>query len=306
MGEEDASATPFQFFTDHHGELADAVREGRRREFASFAAFSDPARRARSPIRMRPRRSNARGRSADTERGPQAARALSPAARTAARASRAASRRRQGDRRRGDRPVRRAGALAARRWRGLTLASNLGAEPCALARPAGDLIFETADGAAALANGQLAGTRRSPSWSRPVDDAVRELAREAGIANDWIDAAGAAAAASRSARCAASWRRSAFRARSKADIAESRARLRAVAERRADIRDRDGRRAGPLDRASADGGAAASCCSRTASEAVTVRAVARRGVMPPARRPAIIACASPNARSRSRSRRRAA
>src|SRR5262249_35915412 len=46
MGEESASATPFQFFTDHHGELADAVREGRRREFASFAAFSDPARRA--------------------------------------------------------------------------------------------------------------------------------------------------------------------------------------------------------------------------------------------------------------------
>src|ERR1051325_7054552 len=38
MGEEIASPTPFQFFTDHHGELADAVREGRRREFASFAA----------------------------------------------------------------------------------------------------------------------------------------------------------------------------------------------------------------------------------------------------------------------------
>jgi len=49
MGEEDASVSPFQFFTDHHGELADAVREGRRREFASFAAFSDPARRAQIP-----------------------------------------------------------------------------------------------------------------------------------------------------------------------------------------------------------------------------------------------------------------
>jgi 1,4-alpha-glucan branching enzyme len=36
MGEEGASRTPFQFFTDHHGELAEAVREGRRREFASF------------------------------------------------------------------------------------------------------------------------------------------------------------------------------------------------------------------------------------------------------------------------------
>jgi malto-oligosyltrehalose trehalohydrolase len=49
MGEEEASTTPFQFFTDHHGELADAVREGRRREFAGFAAFADPQRRASIP-----------------------------------------------------------------------------------------------------------------------------------------------------------------------------------------------------------------------------------------------------------------
>ncbi len=40
MGEEHLSRTPFQFFTDHHGELAKAVREGRRREFADFTAFS--------------------------------------------------------------------------------------------------------------------------------------------------------------------------------------------------------------------------------------------------------------------------
>ena len=33
------SRAPFQFFTDFHGELADAVREGRRREFASFTRF---------------------------------------------------------------------------------------------------------------------------------------------------------------------------------------------------------------------------------------------------------------------------
>jgi malto-oligosyltrehalose trehalohydrolase len=39
MGEERLSRTPFLFFTDHHGTLADAVREGRRREFAAFAAF---------------------------------------------------------------------------------------------------------------------------------------------------------------------------------------------------------------------------------------------------------------------------
>src|SRR4051794_30639044 len=49
MGEENASPTPFQFFTDHHGELAEAVREGRRREFAGFAAFADPQRRQKIP-----------------------------------------------------------------------------------------------------------------------------------------------------------------------------------------------------------------------------------------------------------------
>jgi malto-oligosyltrehalose trehalohydrolase len=49
MGEEDASRTPFLFFTDHHGDLANAVREGRRREFAGFAGFADAAQRDRIP-----------------------------------------------------------------------------------------------------------------------------------------------------------------------------------------------------------------------------------------------------------------
>jgi malto-oligosyltrehalose trehalohydrolase len=49
MGEETASRTPFLFFTDHLDELADAVREGRRDEFAKFPAFADPARRAKIP-----------------------------------------------------------------------------------------------------------------------------------------------------------------------------------------------------------------------------------------------------------------
>src|SRR5262249_24261327 len=39
MGEEVASRSPFLFFTDHNEELAKAVREGRQREFASFASF---------------------------------------------------------------------------------------------------------------------------------------------------------------------------------------------------------------------------------------------------------------------------
>src|SRR6185437_3300410 len=36
MGEEIGSRAPFLYFTDHHGELARLVREGRRREFAAF------------------------------------------------------------------------------------------------------------------------------------------------------------------------------------------------------------------------------------------------------------------------------
>ncbi|WP_052223277.1 malto-oligosyltrehalose trehalohydrolase [Novosphingobium malaysiense] len=49
MGDEIGSRSPFLFFTDFHDALADAVREGRRREFARFAAFRDEAARARIP-----------------------------------------------------------------------------------------------------------------------------------------------------------------------------------------------------------------------------------------------------------------
>ncbi|MPQ83092.1 malto-oligosyltrehalose trehalohydrolase [Pseudomonas sp. MAFF 730085] len=49
MGDEVNASEPFLFFTDHHGELAEAVREGRRSEFADFAAFQDPERRERIP-----------------------------------------------------------------------------------------------------------------------------------------------------------------------------------------------------------------------------------------------------------------
>lgn len=49
MGEETASRTPFLFFTDHGSDLADAVREGRRNEFARFPAFADPAKRDEIP-----------------------------------------------------------------------------------------------------------------------------------------------------------------------------------------------------------------------------------------------------------------
>ncbi|NMZ48062.1 malto-oligosyltrehalose trehalohydrolase [Pseudomonas poae] len=49
MGDEVNASEPFLFFTDHHGDLAEAVREGRRNEFADFAAFQDPERREHIP-----------------------------------------------------------------------------------------------------------------------------------------------------------------------------------------------------------------------------------------------------------------
>ncbi|MBK9020135.1 MAG: malto-oligosyltrehalose trehalohydrolase [Sulfuritalea sp.] len=49
MGEEFAAAQPFLFFCDFGPELANAVTEGRRREFARFARFADPATRALIP-----------------------------------------------------------------------------------------------------------------------------------------------------------------------------------------------------------------------------------------------------------------
>ena len=49
MDEEYGSTQPFLFFTDYTGDLADAVREGRRREFARFSSFTDEKRRAQIP-----------------------------------------------------------------------------------------------------------------------------------------------------------------------------------------------------------------------------------------------------------------
>jgi maltooligosyltrehalose trehalohydrolase len=42
MGEEWGAAQPFLFFCDYHGELAEAVRKGRREEFSRFPEFADP------------------------------------------------------------------------------------------------------------------------------------------------------------------------------------------------------------------------------------------------------------------------
>jgi 1,4-alpha-glucan branching enzyme len=49
MGEEFGARTPFLYFCDFHGDLADAVREGRRREFAAFERFAAEAARKEIP-----------------------------------------------------------------------------------------------------------------------------------------------------------------------------------------------------------------------------------------------------------------
>ncbi len=49
MGEEYAATQPFFYFCDYTGDLATAVRNGRRDEFAGFAAFSDETRREKIP-----------------------------------------------------------------------------------------------------------------------------------------------------------------------------------------------------------------------------------------------------------------
>lgn len=49
MGEEFAAPSPFLFFCDFHGDLANAVTSGRRNEFSRFAKFSSPAARDQIP-----------------------------------------------------------------------------------------------------------------------------------------------------------------------------------------------------------------------------------------------------------------
>jgi maltooligosyltrehalose trehalohydrolase len=50
MGEESGAKEPFLYFTDHRNpKLADAVREGRRREFAKFPEFADKQKRTEIP-----------------------------------------------------------------------------------------------------------------------------------------------------------------------------------------------------------------------------------------------------------------
>jgi malto-oligosyltrehalose trehalohydrolase len=157
MGEEEASTTPFQFFTDHHGKLADAVREGRRREFASFAAFRDPQRRASIPD------PNAAITFEQSRPAPDAT--LGSSRRDLYRCLLDKRRERivprlDGARALDAKVIGEAAVLA--RWRMsdgtiLTIAINLGATTCPLTPSSGELLFATGQGAASAQNGQLEG-----------------------------------------------------------------------------------------------------------------------------------------------------
>jgi maltooligosyltrehalose trehalohydrolase len=157
MGEEDASRTPFLFFTDHQAELAEAVREGRRNEFARFPAFADPATRERIPDPNALRTFEASVPHADQQAGP---------ARNALYRRLIALRhaeivpRLDGTCSIGAHAVGAKAVLA--RWRlgdgaVLTIGTNLGGEPAAMPAPIGELLFATPPDAAQQAQaGSLA------------------------------------------------------------------------------------------------------------------------------------------------------
>ena len=158
MGEEWGASAPFLFFTDHNAELAPLVRDGRRREFAKFAAFQDPATRERIPDPN----DEATFRAslvdpAEAQRPPHAA-VLDLHRRLLALRHAAIVPRLPGAQAIGARAVGEAAVLA--RWRlgdgaVLTLAANLGPRHADLAAK-GEILFETtASAAAALGTGRL-------------------------------------------------------------------------------------------------------------------------------------------------------
>jgi maltooligosyltrehalose trehalohydrolase len=161
MGEEWGATAPFLFFTGFGDpELAKAVREGRRKEFAHFKAFQDEAARALIPDPNDPATfEKSRPDPSEAERPPHDAILAHHKALLALRHAEIVPRLR-GAKAEGAEPVGPAAVLA--RWRmgdgaRLTIAVNLGAEATQVKAPGARLLFEGAPGhAAALAAGTLA------------------------------------------------------------------------------------------------------------------------------------------------------
>jgi malto-oligosyltrehalose trehalohydrolase len=158
MGEEDACRAPFLFFTDHHGELAVAVREGRRREFAGFEGFRTGEMASAIPD---PNALETFDRSRPSENGKESESRRSLYRRLLALRAASVSPHLDGARALSAKAVGDAAVVA--RWRlgngeVLTLAANLGRETCAVDAPKGELLFELRTGAAAeMRQGRLPG-----------------------------------------------------------------------------------------------------------------------------------------------------
>ncbi len=155
MGEDEACRAPFLYFTDHEGALADAVREGRRQEFAGFKGFAAGEGTASIPD---PNAGDTFERSRPAGHDP-ARRALYE--RLLALRARALAPHLDGARSLGAEAAGTAGVVA--RWRlagerRLTLATVLADEVMPVALAAGELLYESRPGAAAdLRRGRLRG-----------------------------------------------------------------------------------------------------------------------------------------------------
>jgi maltooligosyltrehalose trehalohydrolase len=159
MGEEWGATAPFLFFTDHNAELAPLVTQGRRREFAKFAAFQNPEKRERIPD------PNAEGTFRDSIPDPaEAGRPPHAAVLDLHRRLLALRRERivprlPGAASLGGEAVGSGAVLA--RWRlgdgsRLAIACNLAASAASCEAPGGEAVFESAGGAAtSLASGTL-------------------------------------------------------------------------------------------------------------------------------------------------------
>jgi maltooligosyltrehalose trehalohydrolase len=147
MGEEMASRSPFLFFTDHNEELAKAVREGRQREFASFASFL-----ARQGTALPDPNETETFEHSIPKPDPERGKAREELYRRLL----AIRRTELMPRLNGARTIEATaigGAAVLARWRMndgavLTLAANLGTSPARVKPPAGPLLFESATGAA--------------------------------------------------------------------------------------------------------------------------------------------------------------
>ena len=180
MGDEWASERPFQFFTGFTDDtLAEAVREGRRKEFAGFKAFADPEHREKIPdpnaiATFNSSRPDPSERALPRHAAVEALVTRLLAARKAQLAARLSGATSLEAEALGD-----TGVLA--RWRlndgaVLTVAAQFGEDEIALAAPTGTLLAESRDGVAeAAARGILPGFAAA-GWiasEAPIAETIR-------------------------------------------------------------------------------------------------------------------------------------